>query len=60
MERRDANFPPVLLVRCRLAVRNFVSVFYIVPKIWFGVDGNSETTSKKYIYMSTTHKENSQ
>ena len=34
-------------MRCRVAVRNFASVFYEAPKIWFGVGGSSVTTSKK-------------
>ena len=46
MEHRDGGSPPVLLVRCIVAVRKFISVFYAVPNIWFGVDGNSGATSK--------------
>ena len=52
---RDADLPPVFLVRCRLSVGKLISVLYIVPNIWFGVDGNSGATSKNsYIYMYTT------
>ena len=46
---RDADLPPVFLVRCRLSVGKLISVLYIVPNIWFGVDGNAGATSRKII-----------
>ena len=38
-------------MRCIVYVRNFISVLYIVPKIWFGFDGNAGATSKKTLHV---------
>ena len=51
MARRDDDYLPVFLVRCRVAVRKFISVIYVFPKIWFGVDGNADATSKKSLHL---------
>ena len=40
MAHRDDDFLPVFLVRCKVAVYAFISVFYEIPKIWLGIDGN--------------------
>ena len=47
MTRHEDGLYPVFLVICIVAVLKFISVFYVVPKIWFGVDGNNVATSKK-------------
>ena len=55
MALHDADSYPLFPVGCIVAVRKFISVFYLVPNIWFGVDGNSGATRKNsYIYMYTT------
>ena len=59
MERHDNYYPPALLLRCRVAGHKFISVFYVVPKIWFGVDGNTSATSKNKLYISTSRLKNS-
>ena len=47
MTRHEDGLYPVFLVICIVAVLKFISVFYVVPKIWFGVYGNSSDKSKK-------------
>ena len=51
MSQHDADYLPLFLLRCVVAVRNFLSVFFVVPNIWFGVDGNSGNTNKSNLYM---------
>ena len=46
MAHHAADLPPVLPVRCRVALRKFISVLYVVTNIWFGVYGKSVATSK--------------
>ena len=29
----------------------YISILYVVPKIWFGVDGNAGATSKKALHV---------
>ena len=40
MAHHGAGFPSMFFVRCIVAVINFTSEFYVVTKIWLGVDGN--------------------
>ena len=49
MAHRDDDFLPVFLVRCKVAVYAFISVFYEIPKIWLGIDGNIGSSSKTII-----------
>ena len=36
----------MFLVMCILAVRNIISVLYVVPNMWFGVGWNADDTRK--------------
>ena len=49
MACHDEDYPPVLLVRCRLALHKFISVFFVVPKIWFFVVRNAGVKNKQKI-----------
>ena len=53
MAQRGADCSPVLITKCRVGVTNFVSVFCVVSKILFCVDGNNGATNKQ-IYMGPT------
>ena len=54
----DTDCYHVILLRCRVSMRNLISVFCVVPKIWFSVDGNASAKSKN-MYMSTTRQKTS-
>ena len=45
----DADCYPVILVVCRLSVSKFISVLYVVIKIWFDVNIKYGATSKTII-----------
>ena len=56
MEQRDSDLPSVFLVKCIVSVYKFIILFYVVPKIWFGVDGNAGATSKKNLHVHDSFK----
>ena len=41
----------MFLRRIISAVHKLVSVFYSVPKIWFGVDGNADAKRRKILHV---------
>ena len=52
MALRDYYFPLVFCVRCIVAVRNFISLVYVVPKIWLVLMGTLVLQEKNH-HMST-------
>ena len=46
----------MLLVKCIVAIRKFIIVIYVFPRICFGVDGNAGYTSKKYLPIQNLSK----
>ena len=60
MECRGDDSPPVFLMKRRIGVHNYIHVLFAVSKIWFGVDSNARTTSKKIPHGQQSFKKSKQ